>query len=110
LITMYWGFLTTVLAVIKILHSLQISRVAHTCMPGSTVRACARASTPKCNHTPSAEHYFLPDIWLAVHHNITFLLLLALYTNFLFIHTNYIKLNFSTCFDGNPLIIRRCRE
>ena len=46
------------------------------------------------------------DIWLAVHH-ITFLLLPTWYTNFLFIHTNYIKLNSSTCFERNPLIIRR---
>jgi hypothetical protein len=47
------------------------------------------------------------DIWLAVHHSITFLLLPTWYTNFLFIHTNYIKLNSSTCFERNPLIIRR---
>ena len=38
---------------------------------------------------------------------ITFLLLPTWYTNFLFLHTNYIKLNFSTCFERNPLIIRR---
>jgi hypothetical protein len=37
----------------------------------------------------------------------TFLLLPTWYTNFLFIHTNYIKLNSSTCFERNPLIIRR---
>jgi hypothetical protein len=43
------------------------------------------------------------DIWLAVHHSITFLLL----PNFLFIHANYIKLNSSTCFESNPPIIRR---
>jgi len=36
-----------------------------------------------------------------------FLLLPTWYTNFLFIHTNYIKLNFSTCFERNPLIFRR---
>ena len=48
-----------------------------------------------------------PDIWLAVHHSITFLLLPTWYTNFLFIHINYIKLNSSTCFEFNPLIIRR---
>jgi len=47
------------------------------------------------------------DIWLAVHHSITFLLLPTWYTNFLFIHINYIKLNFSTCFERNPLIMRR---
>jgi hypothetical protein len=47
------------------------------------------------------------DIWLAVHHSITFLLLPIWYTNFLFIHTNYIKLNSSTCFKCNPPIIRR---
>jgi len=29
------------------------------------------------------------------------------FTNFMFIHTNYIKLNSSTCFECNPLIIRR---
>jgi hypothetical protein len=40
------------------------------------------------------------DIWLAVHHGITFLLLPTWYTNFLFIHTNYIKLNSSTCFEA----------
>ena len=38
---------------------------------------------------------------------ITFLLLPTWYTNFLFIHTNYMKLNSSTCFERNPLIIRR---
>ena len=47
------------------------------------------------------------DICLAVHHSITFLLLPTWYTDFLFIHTNYIKLNSSTCFERNPLIIRR---
>jgi len=47
------------------------------------------------------------DIWLAVHHSIAFLLLPTWYTNFLFIHINYIKLNSSTCFERNPLIIRR---
>ena len=47
------------------------------------------------------------DTWLAVHHSITFLLLPTWYTNFLFIHTNYNKLNSSTCFERNPLIIRR---
>ena len=47
------------------------------------------------------------DIWLAVHHSITFLLLPTWYTNLLFIHTNYIKLNSSTWFERNPLIIRR---
>ena len=31
------------------------------------------------------------DIWLALHHSITFLLLPTWYTNFLFIHINYIK-------------------
>ena len=49
----------------------------------------------------------LVDIWLAVHHSTTFLLLPTWYTNFLFIHTNYIKLNSSTCFERNLLIIRR---
>jgi hypothetical protein len=47
------------------------------------------------------------DIWLAMHHSITFLLLPTWYTNFLFIYTNYIKLNSSTCFERNLLIIRR---
>jgi hypothetical protein len=47
------------------------------------------------------------DVWLAVHHSITFLLLPTWYTNFLFIHINYIKLNSSTRFERNPLIIRR---
>jgi len=47
------------------------------------------------------------DIWLAVHHRVTFLLLPTWYTNVLFIHTNYIKLNSSTCFERNPLIISR---
>ena len=40
-------------------------------------------------------------------HSLTFLLLPTWYTNFLFIHVNYIKLNSSTCFERNPLIIRR---
>jgi len=47
------------------------------------------------------------DICLAVHHGITFLLLPTWYTNFLFIYTNYIKLNSSAWFERNPLIIRR---
>jgi len=34
---------------------------------------------------------------------ITFLLLPNWYTNFLFIHTNYIKLNSSTCFECNVI-------
>jgi len=46
------------------------------------------------------------DIWLAVHHSITFLLLPTWYTDFLFIYINYIKLNSSTCFERNPIIIR----
>ena len=50
------------------------------------------------------------DIWLAMHHSITFLLLPTWYTNFLFIHTNHIKLNSSTCFEHNPLIIRRSTQ
>jgi len=36
-----------------------------------------------------------------------FLLLPIWYTNFLFIYTNYIKLNSSTCFERTPPIIRR---
>jgi hypothetical protein len=47
------------------------------------------------------------DIWLAVHHSITFLLIPTGYTNFLFIYTNYIKLISSTCFERIPPIIRR---
>jgi len=43
------------------------------------------------------------EMWFAL----TFLLLTNWYTNFLFIHTNYITLNSSTCFEGYPLIIRR---
>ena len=54
------------------------------------------------------KHWFVNlDIWLVVHHSITFLLLPTWYTNFLFIHINYIKLNSSTCFERNPLIIRK---
>ena len=49
------------------------------------------------------------DTWLAVHHSITFLLLPTWYTNFLFIYTNYNKLNSSTCFERIPPIIRRSR-
>jgi len=44
---------------------------------------------------------------LAVHHSITFLLLPTWYTNFLFIYTNYIRLNSSTCFERILPIIRR---
>ena len=51
--------------------------------------------------------YAYLDIWLAVHHSITFLLLPTWCTNFLFIYTNYIKLNSSTCFERIPPIIRR---
>jgi len=39
--------------------------------------------------------------------SITFLLLPTWYTSFMFIHINYIKLNSSTYFERNPLIIRR---
>jgi len=38
---------------------------------------------------------------------VTFLLIPTWYTNFLFIHTNYIRLNSSTCFERIPPIIRR---
>jgi len=61
--------------------------------------------TLKKSSMPNRQDYL--DIWLAVLHSITFLLLPNWYTNFLFIHTNYIKLNSSTCFERNPLIIRR---
>jgi hypothetical protein len=40
----------------------------------------------------------------------TFLLLPTWYTNFLFIHINYIKLNSSTCLERNPPIIRRSMQ
>jgi hypothetical protein len=80
-----------------------------------------------CAVRPSIETFALSlqtvDIWLAVHHSITLLLLptwytnsitlLLLptwYTNFLFIHTNYIKLIPSTCFERNSLIIRRSTQ
>jgi len=52
-------------------------------------------------------NFWILDIWLSVHHSITFSLLPTWYTNFLFIYTNYIKLNSSTCFERNPLIIGR---
>ena len=50
-----------------------------------------------CRHQPAATWVNANtvntnlDIWLAVHHSITFLLLPTWYTNFLFIHTNYIN-------------------
>ena len=69
---------------------------------------------PTLSHNQSCNEISLPyvifkilDIWLAVYHSITSLLLTNWYTNFLFIHINYIKLNSSTCFERNPLIIRR---
>ena len=46
-------------------------------------------------------HGIILDIWLAVRHSKTFLLLPTCYTNFLLIHTNYIKLNSSACFERN---------
>ena len=51
------------------------------------------------------------DIWLAVHHtsSITILLFPTWYTNSLFIYTNYIKLNSSTCLERIPPIIRRSK-
>ena len=52
-------------------------------------------------------HYALYCIVFANWQRVTFLLLPTWYTNFLFIHTNYIKLNSSTCFELNPFIIRR---
>ena len=68
---------------------------------------CAHYSTP----TPRSHWRILQNdnlvIWLAVHHSITFLLLPSWYTNFLFVHINYIKLNSSICFERNPPIIRR---
>ena len=60
-----------------------------------------------CSQILGSNSLYDLDIWLAVHHSITSLLLPTWYTNFLLIHTNYIKLNFSTCFERNPLIIRR---
>jgi hypothetical protein len=47
------------------------------------------------------------DIWLGVHHSITFLLLPTWYTNFLFIYANYNKLNSFIYFEGIPPTIRR---
>ena len=47
------------------------------------------------------------DIWLALHHSITYLLFPTRYTNLLFVYTNYIKLDSSTCFERIPPIIRR---
>jgi hypothetical protein len=47
------------------------------------------------------------DIWLAVHHSITYLLLPTWYTNLFFVYTYYIKLDSSTCFERTPPIIRR---
>jgi hypothetical protein len=47
------------------------------------------------------------DIWLTLNHSITLLLLPTWYTNFLFIYTNYNKLNTFTCFERIPPIIRR---
>jgi len=45
--------------------------------------------------------------YILEYRNIPFLLLPTWYTDSLFIHTNYMKLNSSTCFERNPLIIRR---
>ena len=64
------------------------------------------ATTAGCKHLSKCVGTNL-DIWLAMYHGISFLLLPTWYTNFLFIHINYIKLNFSTCFELNPLIIKR---
>jgi len=57
----------------------------------------------------------IPSAWTPISYllfsptfdTVTFLLLPTWYTNFLFIHINYIKLNSSTCFERNPPIIRR---
>jgi len=65
-----------------------------------------RTSFDLSNADSNGENQII-DIWLAVHHSTTFLLLPTWYTNFLFSHINYIKLNYSTCFERNPLIIRR---
>ena len=55
--------------------------------------------------------YFINCVWVRCFFcdgiNLTFLLLPTWYTNFLFIHICYIKLNSSTCFERNPLIVRR---
>jgi hypothetical protein len=61
-------------------------------------------------HTVRIKCVWRLDIWLAVHHSITFLLLPTWYTTFLFIHRNYIKLNSSACFECNLLIIRRSTQ
>jgi len=52
------------------------------------------ANTTDMLHYVDNEYFWLYFfyIWLAVHHSITFLLLPTWYTNFLFIHINYIKL------------------
>jgi len=64
---------------------------------GRVKRKTASVRKGKC-------HNMTAKLWSDVS---TFLLLPIWYTNFLFIHTNYIKLNSSTCFERNPLIIRR---
>ena len=55
-------------------------------------------------------NFFLYDVSLFPFYlttvGLTFSLLPIRYTNFLFIYTNYIKLNSSTCFERNPPIIR----
>ena len=74
---------------------------------GPIVGPCRRGNKTSCS-TESWEFLTCYDYWLMyVFLHATFLLLPTWYTNFLFIHTNYIKLNSSTCFERNPLTIRR---
>jgi len=67
-----------------------------------STNACGE-SPNTCGKSPNAQQPLINlNIWLAVHHSITFWLLPTWYTN-------YIKLNSSTCFERNPPIIRRSK-
>jgi len=50
--------------------------------------------------------FYICIVFFKTCYYVTFLLLPTWYTNFLFIHINYIKLNSPTCFERNPPIIR----
>ena len=84
-----------------------LTRLTLYCWLCGTVQTCNSSHGGYESNQQDATPQIILDIWLAVHHSITFLLLPTWYTNFLFIHTNYIKLNSCTCFEYSPLIIRR---
>ena len=88
-------------------HSTQSPEKAFNPAP-SNYEARALFTRP-CSIKQLSQNFLATKVVLISHkihltYSITFLLLPTWYTNFLFIHINYIKLNSSTRFKRNPLI------